>query len=249
MKPNKLYISKIVSACLLGDATIRKDDSSGKNRNAHMRLKQIPAHKDHLNYIAEKLADLTKIVFYYEKPVTVHFKDGHIGHGKGVYILKTQNHPFYTSLRQRWYLNGVKHIDPHVCTLLDNEMLAIWYQQDGYITMNRKDCVNPSITLCTDCFTYGDLMMIRRALIEKTGFIFNPQKKSINSKGEQTYRLHLYRKQTDKFIDSIFPYVQPSFYYKLGFNNEEQPAMVEDIVCSLSEDKEIHRNDVSLSSI
>lgn len=248
MKPSKLYISKIVSACLLGDGTIRKDDTGGKNRNGHMRIKQIPDHKDHLDYIADKLSDLTNVAFYYEEPKVTQFKDGHYTYSKGNYTLKTKNHPFYTKMRQRWYLNGIKHIDPHACTLLDAELLAIWYQQDGYIDLHRKDCVNPSIILCTDCFTYGDLMMIRRALIEKTGFIFNPQKRQINSKGEQTYRLVLYRKQSEQFIESIYPFTQPSFYYKLGFNNKEQPEMVEDIVCSLSEDKEVCRNDIPLHS-
>ena len=232
MQRNDLYISKIISASLLGDGFILKDDSGGRNRNGQFRLRMIEQHKDHLDYIAEKISIITPIVFDYTTPkdhVVIVDKNTK---ASGVFLLRSKNHPIYTDMNSRWYLNRVKRIDPHACTLIDAEFMAIWYQQDGYINAARLDCKNQGITICTDCFSYGDLDMIRKAIIEKTGFVFNIRKKSFNKLGERTYRLELYRKQTSAFIDFIHEFVQPSFEYKL-LQKEHPQKMDEDIVCSI----------------
>lgn len=234
MKRNDLYLSKIISASLLGDGFILKDDSGNRNRNGQFRIKQIEQHKDHLDYLADRLSMLTNIKLDYvpgKANIVICNKETK---ASGTYILRTQNHPEYTKFRSRWYIDGIKRIDPHAMTLLDAEMLAIWYQQDGYIEGSlRKDCLNNSCLICTDCFSYGDQKMLREAIIEKTGFIFNILKWSKNKNGENTYRLSLYRKQTEQFIEYIKPFMQPSFEYKLNFLQREHPKQDDDIVCSL----------------
>jgi hypothetical protein len=214
MKRNDLYISKVLSSCLMGDGSIRKDTSGGRlNRNARFVIKQLSIHKDHLDYLSDVLS-FTKISFDIIKP-----KNDIVICGKNTvqnsgFALRTAAHPIYTDLWRRWYLNSVKRIDPHTCTLIDAEFLANWYMQDGYTTQ-RVDCVNHDTVLCTDNFSYGDLDMIRKAIIEKTGFVFNVRKKSVNKQGEQTYRMYLYRKQTNAFREFIAPHIQPSFLYKI----------------------------------
>lgn len=230
MKRNDYYISKIISACLLGDGFILKDDSGGRNRNGQFRLRMMLDHIDHVQYIGDVLSLVTNIKYDYSEPRNNLVICGHASRSNGHVLLRTQNHPIYTEQRSRWYLDGVKRIDPHACTLLDWELLAIWYQQDGYINAPRKDCINQGITLCTDCFSYGDLNMIRIALIEKLGLSFNIRHRSYNKLGERTYRLELFRKQTPLFLESIQRFIQPSFQYKLL--QKEHPERDDDIVCS-----------------
>lgn len=227
MKRNDHYISKIISASLMGDGFILKDDPGGRNRNGQFRIRQIEQHKDHLDYLAERILPVTSIKFDYTAPKSDIVICNKQTKASGVYLLRTQNHPMFTDFRSRWYLNRVKHIDPHALTLIDAEFMAIWYMQDGYTT-SRIDCKNDDTVLCTDNFTFGDLSMIRNAIIEKTGFVFNVRKKGINTLGEQTYRMYLYRKQTPEFRAYIAPFMQQSFLYKITGDTQTG----NDIVCS-----------------
>lgn len=226
MQRNDFYISKLVSACLMGDGCLRKDDSGNRNRNAQLRIKQQLKHKDHLDYIAERLQPLTAIKFDYSPPIEHIIIQGKNTQSHGSYQLRTQNVPFLTAMYHRWYLNKIKRIDPHAMTLIDAEFMAIWVMQDGYLEALRTDCINQTYAIATDCFSYGDLLMARNAIIEKTGFIFNVRKKAKTIYGETTYRLYLNRKQTQMFRDYIAPYIQPSFEYKITLQQREQPTVI-----------------------
>lgn len=204
-------LTKVVAASLLGDAFIEKQYYG----NARFSLKQKIDHKDYVEYIATYLESLTSTSYYITEPKIQNIK-GKDCNVSGTITVRTKAHPTYTKIHERMYLNKVKRIDPHYLTLLDAEMLAIWFQEDGYkMTPSDGKDVNDLVILCTDSFTYGDLMLARRAIIEKTGFIFNVNRRGLNANDEMTYRMHLSRKQTTAFLEYVHPYIVPSFEYKL----------------------------------
>lgn len=211
MVRNDHYISKVLSASLMGDGYLNKE---GDNENVRYRLTQIDKHEDHVNFLASVISSVTRVVVDRSAPKEEITICGKQTRASGCLRLRTMRHPMYTAMHTRWYLQKVKRIDPHAMTLIDAEFMAIWYMEDGYTT-SRSDCVNDDTVLCTDSFSYGDLMMVRGAIIEKTGFVFNVRKKGINTHGEQTYRMYLYRKQTPAFREFIAPFIQPSFTYKI----------------------------------
>lgn len=239
---DKVQILKVISASLLGDAWIEY----GKyNKEARFRLKLIEKHKDHLEYIGNYLENIT----------SVHY-GLHILEGKSVIknkpvmlnnaiTLSTKSHPIYTNFRNRMYGTGKKSVDPHALTLIDSEFLAIWYQQDGFLH-HANDSKNPTpdVQFCTDCFSYADCHLLRTSVIEKTGFILNLQRRKRDS-GLFSYRLVLSRKQTASFIDSVLPFIQPSFMYKT--NLERQTAYAEEIVRTDGKPSEENRNDSLLA--
>lgn len=202
---------KCVAASLLGDGTIEKQ----KYGNARFSLKQKIDHRDYVDYIANYLESLTSVSYYTTEPKQYEIRNKLCNISASVTV-RTKAHPVYTQMYERAYLNRIKRIDPHYLTFIDAEYLAIWFMEDGY-SMYPADSVNPNplIVLCTDAFTYGDLIMARRAIIEKTGFIFNVNKRSKNKNGELTYRMHLSRKQSQQFLEFVRPYIVPSFEYKL----------------------------------
>lgn len=210
----KKDIIKVIAASMLGDGYLERDLSEGSNARFALQLKEI--NKDHIEYVASYLENITRVSFYYKEPKQSIIKDK-LCNISGSWTVRTMRHPLYTTVHQRHYLNRIKRVDPHYLTLLDDQFLAIWYQQDGYTDRTNGDGYHyiPRPIICTDSFTYGDLTLLRNAIIEKTGFIFNIVKRGKNKNNEFTYRLKLSTKQTYSFLDRISPYVQPSFQYKI----------------------------------
>lgn len=213
----KKELIKIVTASLLGDGYIEKQQYG----NARFALKQIDKHKDYVEYIAGMLETVTSVSLYRTESTQSLIKDK-LCNISGTITVRTKAHPTYTSIHERAYLNRIKRIDPHYLTFIDAEFMAIWFQEDGYSTYpSDANNPNPLIVLCTDSFTYGDLLLARKAIIEKTGYIFNVTKRGLNKAGEQTYRLHLSRKQSESFVSYVTPFIQPSFNYKLKIKRQD----------------------------
>lgn len=208
---DKKRLTKILAASLLGDGSIEK----GKYGNARFSIVQKSIHRDHVDFIANELRTITG-VSYTEAPAAQYEIKGKLCNVSAQTRIRTQLLPFFTVMHERYYLNKVKRVDEHYLTLIDAEFMAIWYMQDGYLHRS-KDAKNPTPdpVLCTDSFTYGDQLLLRHAIIEKTGFIFNIQRRGLNKNGEQAYRMHLSRKQTDDFITFVRPFMQESFLYKI----------------------------------
>lgn len=164
----------------------------------------------------------------------------------------TQTHPLFTKVYSRMYLNGKKVIDPHYLKLLDWETLAIWFMDDGSNRPNirkYKDKVYyyvPTPNLATNCFSYGDNLLIKKAIKENLGIEFNISRHSKSSLGEQQYILNLLSSSYDKFIKEIEKYILPSFQYKLNPYEKLLPEREDgEIVRTTEKSVELHRNDVA----
>lgn len=214
MKNNK-QATKIIAASLLGDGHVSKCgiNKKGHNIQSGFRLTQTPEHKDHLEYIASQIEDVTTIRWVSRKPETDLIICGKHTQSKGYIGIQTQNIPFFTKFRERMYPNGHKVIDPHYLTLFDWEVLAIWYMQDG-TRGSRCATVLRTPTFCSDNFSYGDHLLLRQVCIEKLNVIMNIRKHFSN--GNLHYRLYVAAKSVEHFIHGISPYIQPSFEYKLN---------------------------------
>ena len=228
MTVNNYYLTKIVAASLLGDATINKDDSGNRNRNGNFRIKQLDIHKDHLEYLAERLEQLTRISWFFYK-----YRDKMVNGKQSCqnpyWMIKSMNHPFYTKFRERMYGTGKKAVDPHYLTLLDAEFLAIWYMQDGFLRRNSTRGTHTA-EICSDNFTYGDHELLRVALKEKLNLNWSITHKNINKEGLRTYRLTLNRKEFDMFVEKVKPFIQPSFEYKINPSHVKPHPMGEDMI-------------------
>lgn len=210
--------TKIIAASLLGDGMIIQEKV--RNKNGRFRIRQRADHRDHLEYIAGQIT-FTGVKIRDDYPERKLIIAGKETIGKATVLLDTSAHPAFSTIRARMYQLGIKRVDPHYLTLIDAEFMAIWYQQDGFMGLGRTDTVNPDIVLCTDNFSYGDCMLLRTAIIEKTGYIFNVRRKGTNKYGEHTYRMYLYRKQAPSFIEYIRPFIQPSFEYKVNLARQD----------------------------
>lgn len=202
-------LTKVVAACILGDGGvyIPKDGSI----NAHFILSQTTDHQDHIDYIKNYLETLTSTRLAKQIPKMPKGATS----VKEIGRLYSMRHPFYTQFRANCYPNGVKVVHPHYLTLIDWEFLAIWFMQDGCNNRlkNTNYLIRNAMHLCTLNFSYGDNMLLRRALAEKLNLHWSVV--SHRQNGKQYWKLALSHKCTEEFVDGISKYVQPSFYYKL----------------------------------
>lgn len=200
---------KIVSAMLLGDGCLY---IARNYRNAKYSLSQLSTHRDYVEWQADYLSSITKV---HLRIHAANNKDG-FNH-KEQLRLETRSHPFYTTLRQRWYINNRKVVSIHDAQLLDWQCLAIWYMDDGFRLTGKNS--NPrtagDMSLCTDNFSFADVSLLQKILYTNLGLPFNIRKRK-NRFGEYIYRLTLTRKNVPKMIEGIEKYVFPSFYYKIA---------------------------------
>lgn len=198
---DKKRVTKIVAASLLADGSVGVPPDGSVN--AKYRQPKTEDHKDYVEWMAGILGQVTSTNCY-------EFQPKQKGAKKQI-MLQTRCHPFYTKFRDRMYPNGVKVVDPHYLKLVDWEFMAVVFQEDGSAYLNESKYVR--VVLCTECFSYGDNHTLRLAFKEKLGIDFSV--KSYRKNGKQFYRLHLDKKDINKFMDGVEPFMCESFRYKI----------------------------------
>jgi hypothetical protein len=121
--------------------------------------------------------------------------------------LTTKGHPFFTKLRERIYIDKYKSLDQHALKMLDYEALSFLYMSDGSLVIKKEKY--PCVTLNLKRLSYGDLLLLKKALKEKLDLEWN-----IN-KNYPYYYLSLRSKDIPKFMENIKPYITQSFMYKI----------------------------------
>jgi|GEM_PF-1025472 len=109
----------------------------------------------------------------------------------------------------KFYLGGKKVKVPKDIKLTPL-ILAIWYQDDGYLTGNKKSG-KKSINLCTNSFRLQSIKNLQIALKEQ----FNIETGTKTRKHNSEIELTLGRKDTLKFFEICKYLIHPSMYYKL----------------------------------
>lgn len=146
--------------------------------------------------------------------------------------LTSKIHPKFSTIRDRLYTpDGKKILDPHQLTLLDAEALAIIFMADGGTFLDKGKY--PEIKLHTKGYSYFDNMALSQAIYKATNI-----RTSVN-KHNQYFFLRVKTADVPLFIQTVSPFVLPSFSYKL---ERLAPAMGGDIVCAPQECGEIEGN-------
>jgi hypothetical protein len=222
---NTKYLTKIVAASMLGDGHIRIPNDGSINAQ-YMTSKTEP-HLDYLEWLDDRLSTLTKTSRYRFQPKMLN--------ALPCIVLKTGCLPFYTKFRERMYGTGQKCVDPHYLTLLDWEFMAVWFQEDGTLnTRYRKNCYEMQASIATNCFSYGDHVLLTRAIEERLGFPAHIRKYTGKS-GNRQYNIVFRTKFIPKLLDGMAPFIQPSFAYKCSYDKLLVKYKDDDIVHSSQE--------------
>lgn len=192
----KKELMKYISAFTMGDGGVYYSGN-----NCRFVCNQLAANQDYIEWRAGILEELTDVSVYY----TNDNRDGR----KPILCTLTKTHPIYTKVRERLYIDKYKSVDPHYLKLLDWEMLAILYQDDGSCYKDERCDATPRAQLNLKRLSYGDQMLLKKALKDRLGLEWNIHRHY------HRYFLSLRTKDYDNFLYNVQDFIKPSFYYKL----------------------------------
>jgi hypothetical protein len=227
-------LTKYIVAFTYGDGCLIKH-----GKYSRFEANNLAKNRDYNEWRANILGSVTK--------VTMKDVDPQRGNRQLMINTRTNTHPKFDKIRSRMYLNGVKVIDPHYLKLFDWETLAILYMDDGSlrdVTEEYKGKVYHNFypNIATNSFSYGDNLLLKKAIKENLDIEFNINNHSKNKHGEMTYILVLTANSRDKFFDGIRKYIKHSFEYKIN-PNAEPVIDGGDMIRTVEKSTEIIRND------
>ena len=179
----------------------------GNSTNACLIINML---QDNVDYIDKVIQTLEEVPVGYSKTLpAIYVKDGF--NRKQQVRLQSKNHPIFTKIHSRIYMDGHKVIDPHMLTMMDEEMLAIAFMADGSRYVDKRwPNATPSYRLHLNSLCYGDLMLLKASLKKTFGLESNARKKG------SRYDLAIPSFHSEFFEGIVKDHILPSFQYKVG---------------------------------
>jgi hypothetical protein len=179
----------------------------GDSVNGCLVVNMIEKNEDYINKVIECLEDVP--VGFKKSLPAIYTKDGFDRQQQ--IRLQSHNHPIFTKIHERMYMNGHKVVDPHMLTFMDAEFLAIAFMADGSRYQDKRwENSKPSYRLHLNNLSYGDLMLIKESLKDVFGLEINTRKKGAK------FDLAVPNSFSGLFEEIISPFILPSFQYKIG---------------------------------
>lgn len=191
----------IVIGHILGDGFLssRKRSGGQYNLNSYLSIDRKASHRAYLSWTACALWPLFNETREYTRK-----KDG-----LPLIRLQTPAHPELSELRDIWYPDGVKVIDPlFEINEINPTMLAVWYMDDGTYWIDSR---HEFAVLSTEGFGNDSQQGIADWFKSVVGV--SP---TVIETGFGGSKIRFGKKDVRKFLDIIEPHVHPVMRYKLG---------------------------------
>ena len=178
----------------------------GNSVNAALVVNMLEENQDYIEQVIKSVEEIP--LSYQLTEPKIYTKDGF--NRKQQLRLQTKNHPVFTKIRERIYINTHKTFDPHMAAMFDEEMLAIAFMADGSCYLDKRwENAKPSFRLHLNNWTYGDLMLFKKCCKDSFELEINTRKKG------NRYDLAVPTNYSKLFVEIVEPYILPSFQYKL----------------------------------
>ena len=180
---------QIIFGCLLGDGSISNGKKSKYSCESIFEMQHGPKQKEYLFWKYEKLKHLCL-----SPP-----KES----ADGKWRVKTFAHPYFSSLRKKWYPKGIKIIPSNL--ELSEIAIAMWYMDDGSLSKQSN-----FIKLHTCCFSKKDHLKLIKILEN-----FNIKAELRNYSGYKNLIIDIDSRK--RFVKLIERQVHESMNYKIAF--------------------------------
>jgi len=169
-----------------------------RHKNAQFIMNMREENLDYVMWVKATIENFTSAKVYQRKDYNTD------GYTRAPQVrLESRAHPFLTKIHDRVYIDRKKVIDPHMLKLLDAEGLAIAFMADGSAYLKE------GLRLHTKGFSYNDNLALSKAIYEKLGLRSNVNRHN------KYYELRFKSADIGKFVDTVKPFICPSFRYKL----------------------------------
>ncbi len=179
----------------------------GGSKHACLVINMLQKNEDYIDKVIESLEELP--VGYKKSLPEIYIKDGF--NRQQQIRLQSHNHPLFSKIKERIYLDGRKVVDPHMLNFMDEEFLAIMFMADGnrHVDTRWKNA-RPIYRLHLNNLSYGDLMLIKKSFKDCFRLESNIRKKG------KRYDLAIPTACSKLFEEIVAPFILPSFQYKIG---------------------------------
>lgn len=222
---------KYLGAFMLGDGGVYMKNH---NLNAYYSLGQREDHLDYIEWVSSIIANITSVRIYY---VDQSVNQSGYKNSKNLYRIESKSHPKFTTIRNRFYIEGRKVVSPHDLKLFDWESAAIWHVEDGTLSVTPRKTMEDyyRVRLSTESFSYGDNLLLKQALKEKLG-VLSEIGREVGGSGNYHYRIRMTKDNAKRFIEGIYPFIEkmaPSYMYKVKAEQIAPIVEGDDIVSSI----------------
>lgn len=230
---NEREFIKYVVAFLYGDGGVYYH-----GKNARFEATILETNRDYADWRSGILSWLTEVNIY---PI-------HRENRCDILKTSTRTHPIYSKIRDRVYVDNVKHLDPHYLKMFDWETLAILYMDDGCLSKVRYNSrkngeylgFTPRVSIATHKYGYEGNLFLKNFFKEKFDLEFNVARAP--TRGKLFWQLLLRSKDYRKFEDGVKSFILPSFTYKLVLDEQLHIDVDEEKVRTSGQPEELLRN-------
>jgi len=181
----------------LGDAHVKRRN---QNYNTSICFEQSLAHEPYLFYLYGMFKNLVATA-----PMSPKRKP-HKVTGKIYPSLKfsTLSFPFLNVFHELFYTKGIKMIPINISDYFTEISFAFWIMDDGVKAAG-------ALKICTESFTYSDILILIDMLKTKFDIQSSPQKRGVIG-----WRIYIPRTQMGKVRNLVKPHMHPEMIYKIG---------------------------------
>lgn len=198
---------QIILGSILGDGYMsphRHPQDTHLTLNSELRIAHGVNQKDYAEYLKhllEKEGIRCSLIYRETTNEKPHYIKGRLIKSKGLYYMKTQRNVSFNYYRDMFYRPN-KRINRFLYKL--NPLgLSIWFMDDGY--KNGRGFV-----LCTDCFSFKEVNLLRKVL--KHNFNLDT---TIQKSNQGKPRIYVRTSCRENFLNLVSPYMCESMKYKL----------------------------------
>jgi hypothetical protein len=181
----------------LGDVHVRRLKPTA---NANIRFEQSLAHESYLFYLYVMFKNLVAT------PPMSPKRKPHKVTGK-IYpslTFSTLAIPSLNIFHELFYNTGKKGVPHNISDYFSEVSFAFWIMDDGTKAVG-------ALKMCTESFTYSDILILIDMLKTEFDIQSSPQKRGVTG-----WRIYIPRTQMDKVRNLVKPHMHPEMLYKIG---------------------------------